>query len=120
MPRAELLSLIKSAALVAVPSVWAENQPIIVLEAMACGVPVVSGASPPLRELVQPDVSGIAVDPHDHAALANAISTYTSNPALQGVIGGRARSFVEEHHDMETHLDALEKVYRGEDLPTEE
>lgn len=99
------------AAVVAVPSVWAENQPLTIIEAMACGVPVVSGNAPALHEMVRPGISGLAVDARDHAALATALTTFVDDPDLQRSIAVTARAHAEATHDMTRHLDALESEY---------
>ena len=100
------------AGVVAVPSVWAENQPLTIIEAMACGVPVVSGNAPALHEMVRPGISGLAVDAFDHAALAAALATFVDDPELQRSNATTARAHVEATHDMTRHLDALEVEYR--------
>ncbi len=113
--RQTLLEVFRGAAVVAVPSVWAENQPISILDALACGVPVVSGNSAALRELVRPGVSGLPVDPRDHHQLADALAQFESNPDLQRTIGISARSFVEKRHELESHLLRLEQIYQDVD-----
>jgi glycosyltransferase involved in cell wall biosynthesis len=109
--RSALLGIIATASVVAVPSVWAENQPLMVIDALACGVPVVSGDAPALRELVRDGVSGIAVDARDHGALAAALQHFEHDLVAQAAIGRSARAFVAARHDMDTHLDALEGIY---------
>ena len=58
LDKPRLHELIRSAAVVAVPSRWHENQPMAVLEAFACGVPVVATDLGGLPELVEPEVDG--------------------------------------------------------------
>ena len=112
VPRVQLLDLIRAAAVVAVPSVWAENQPLMVLDAMACAVPVVSGNSPALQEQVRAGVSGLTVDPHDHIAFAEALAQFVNDPQQQRAIGASARAFVVSRNDMDAHLAVLDQLYR--------
>src|SRR5581483_6588307 len=57
----------------AVPSVWLETGPLVVLEAFAAGVPVVSSALGGIAELVTNGTDGLLVPPGDTAALAAAL-----------------------------------------------
>jgi glycosyltransferase involved in cell wall biosynthesis len=109
--RSELLDRFRSAAVVAVPSVWAENQPLSVIEAMACGTPVVAGDSPALQEMVIPGISGTTVDPRDHRALAAALERFVRDVGYQASISASTRANVERVHEMEAHLDRLEHLY---------
>ena len=63
LAREELHRLIRSAAVLAVPSRCHENQPLIALEAMACGVPIVGTNLGGLPELVNAGVDGDIVPP---------------------------------------------------------
>jgi glycosyltransferase involved in cell wall biosynthesis len=54
LPKARVLELVRSGTVLALPSRSQENQPLVVLEALASGVPVVGSALGGLPELVQP------------------------------------------------------------------
>ncbi len=69
-----LFGLMRSGTVVAVPSRWHENQPMAVLEAFACGVPVVTTDLGGLPELVEPGRDGQVVPDGDPAALAAALA----------------------------------------------
>lgn len=64
----------------AVPSLWWENSPLVVLEALAAGVPVVASRTGGVPELMEDGRSGRLVPPGDEAALAE---------ALREVVAGR-------------------------------
>lgn len=61
------------------PSVW-EGLPTVLMESMACGVPVLATDIPGTRELVQPGQTGWLVPPRDPQALAQAIVTALTRP----------------------------------------
>ncbi len=111
LSRAEVLTELRRAAVCAVPSVWSENQPLTIIEAMACGVPVVSADVPALREMIVPGESGVTVDPTDHRALAAALEQFVIDPGLQRRLAVTARARAERVHDMTRHLDALTDIY---------
>ncbi len=77
--------LMLAASVVAVPSRWYENQPMVVLEALSRGVPVVASALGGLPELIQPGVTGSLVPPNDPAALAAALAPFVADPVVRYV-----------------------------------
>lgn len=70
--REDIASLLKSMSLFVLPSLW-EGLPTVVLESMACGVPVVATDVPGTDELIHNQVNGILVPPGDPQSLADAI-----------------------------------------------
>ena len=113
--RDRLLAVFRASAAVAIPSVWAENQPISALDALASGAPIITSSTPALTEIVPPGVSGLAVDPRDHAQFAAAIAALASDVALQERLGSVGRARVAEVHSVPRHLSALERIYSGSD-----
>ncbi len=55
---------------------------LTVIEAMACGLPVVVTCFGGPSEIVVPDVCGAVVDPNDHASFARALSTIVADDSL--------------------------------------
>jgi glycosyltransferase involved in cell wall biosynthesis len=64
----------------------------VLVEAMACGLPVVATASPGTREIVTDGVDGLLVDRHDPAAVAAALERLLTDEALHTRIAAGARS----------------------------
>jgi glycosyltransferase involved in cell wall biosynthesis len=65
-----------------------------VLEAMACGVPVVATDGGALPEVVGDDGDGIIVPAKDSRALAAAIARVLADPVLRAELGRRGRERV--------------------------
>ncbi|MEK8106124.1 glycosyltransferase family 4 protein [Micromonospora sp. M12] len=80
LDKTRLHELIRSAAVVAVPSRWHENQPMVVLEAFACGVPVVATDLGGLPELVESEVDGLVVAADQPTALGAALNDILADP----------------------------------------
>lgn len=64
----------------------------VLVEAMACGVPVVATSSPGTREIVTPGVDGLLVEPHEPAALAAALARVLSDRGLHGRLSQASRA----------------------------
>lgn len=66
-----------------------------VLQAMACGAPVVGNGDGPLAEVIEPGRNGLLVDFHDSAALAAALHRLLANPDWRRTLGAAARETIE-------------------------
>lgn len=77
-----------------VPSRWPDPSPLVALEAMAAGRPVVASAVGGLPDLVVDGMTGILVAPGDTAALREGIRQLLINPARREAMGraGRQRA----------------------------
>jgi glycosyltransferase involved in cell wall biosynthesis len=67
----------------------------VLVEAMACGVPVVATSSPGTREIVAVGADGLLVDHHEPAALAAALERVLSDQALHTRLAHGARASAE-------------------------
>jgi glycosyltransferase involved in cell wall biosynthesis len=63
----------------------------VIVEAMACGVPVVATSSPGTREIVADGLDGLIVDRHEPAALATALARMLEEPGLRARMSVEAR-----------------------------
>ena len=94
------------------PSRGYENAPMGILEAFACGVPVVGTSHGGIPELIEPGVDGDLVAPGDHTGLAEALNRFTGDPDTAFAQGEAGRRKVETEFSPEDHLARLERVYR--------
>jgi glycosyltransferase involved in cell wall biosynthesis len=108
-----LHALLRGAAVAAVPSRWHENQPMAVLEAFACGLPVVTTDLGGLPEMVEPGVDGAIVSADDPAALAGALGELLADPERAFAMGRAGRAKVVRDFAPDTHLARLRDVYSG-------
>ena len=73
------------------PSYYGEGVPKSLLEAAACGRPMVSTDMPGCRDVVRHEGTGLLVPPRDPAALARAIARLADDPQLRARLGRAAR-----------------------------
>lgn len=91
VPNKNLPDLYRESSLFVLPSLE-EGVPRTILEAMACGRPVVCTALPQLGDIVSG--CGVIVPTRDAMAVADALSTLVSDPALARDLGESARARV--------------------------
>lgn len=107
----ELLPLVQRAMFSVVPSVWPDNSPNSVLEAMACGKPVIGSDTGGISEQITPEC-GILVPPCDPKALALAIDSLLSDPEKVISMGKNGRHRVEHEYTIENHYNMLLSVFK--------
>jgi len=79
---------------------FSENMPVVIMEAMALGRPVISTYIAGIPELVQPGKTGWLVPASDEVALAEAMREALHAPAGElAKMGAAARRHVNDHHD---------------------
>ena len=81
--------------------------PVVLIEAMACGVPVVSGDLPAIRELVRHGDTGILVDGHRPEALAAELAQLAADAPLRGELSRSARAWVEQEFSLAVSVERL-------------
>lgn len=101
MARAEIFCL---------PS-FAEGVPVVLMEAMASGLPVVASRIMGIPELVQDGVAGRLVAPGAADALANALEELVRRPDLRGAMGAAGRQCVQAEWDQRRAVDQLEQLF---------
>ncbi len=109
--KAEVERLMLTSSVVAVPSRWYENQPMVVLEALARGVPVVGSALGGMPELIEPGVTGDLVPPNDPDALGRALLPYATDPQRGFGMRDRARAGIEMEFSPRRHLERIDAMY---------
>ncbi len=103
---AQVRAGLDAAALVVLPSLWAEPFGMIGIEAFARGRPVVAYDAGGVRSWLDDGRNGLAVTAGDEAALARAIETLLADGALRARLGARARTDAERYR-LAPALDAL-------------
>jgi glycosyltransferase involved in cell wall biosynthesis len=107
----DLLPLYYSAADIFVAPTLADNLPYSILEAMACGKPVIASRVGGVPEEVEHGVTGLLVQKANVQELGSAILQMLENPEA-AEMGNRGRKRVEEHFSMGGFIERYESLYR--------
>jgi colanic acid/amylovoran biosynthesis glycosyltransferase len=91
---------------------FAEGVPVSLMEAMACGVPVIGTNVGGVTELIEHGVSGMVVAPSDDVALQNAILSYIKHPELRETIRITARNTIESNFNFRIEVNKLEHLIK--------
>jgi colanic acid/amylovoran biosynthesis glycosyltransferase len=84
-----------------------EGIPVVLMEAMATGLPVVASRLSGIPELVTDGVSGLLVSPGDDDALAQALATLATDGALRARLGAVGRETVMREFDVDRNAAIL-------------
>jgi len=88
-----------------------EGLPVAILEAMACGLPVVSTTAGGIPELVENGVNGILVPPGDKTALKQAIISMIQNDPLRRQVGEKNRAKIQGEYDIQVIAAVVKQLY---------
>ncbi len=107
---------IRNARALVLPSEWYENAPISVLEAYACGKPVIGARIGGIPELISEGETGWLFDSGDVEQLAILLGRLmaTDDEAIREA-GRAARKRSEERHTPQAYLAAMQALYAGLD-----
>jgi len=111
--RDKLRSHLREAALLALPSLE-DNCPMVVLEAMAAGVPVVAARVGGVPDLIEDGKTGLFCDPLDAASMSGAVEKLLAQPPLARALAAEAnRRARERFHPLviaRLHLEIYREV----------
>jgi glycosyltransferase involved in cell wall biosynthesis len=83
------------------------------LEAMACGRPVIGADIGAIADTIDDGVNGWLVPENDGKALAQALIDALSNPAETEKRGGNARKYIEQFHSAQLQYETTMQIYRS-------
>ena len=100
---------------IVVPSIWAENSPLVIHEALQAGVPVITADYGGMAEYVHHGENGLLFTHRDSGSMARQMQRLASDPSLASRLGrrGYAQSVDGSVPDMEEHSLAVEQIYRS-------
>jgi glycosyltransferase involved in cell wall biosynthesis len=103
-------SLYAAADIFCLPS-FAEGVPVVLMEAMAMGIPCVSTNIAGIPELIRNGIDGLLVSPADLDALVEALETLMEDAAMRQRCATSGRARVLEHYDLGRNVDQLARIF---------
>jgi glycosyltransferase involved in cell wall biosynthesis len=107
----DLVSYYNAASVFILPSTEIEGFGIVLLEAMACNVPVIATSIVGTSGDIKKHNAGLIVEPRKAEELAQAITTIISDANLAETMGSNGRSLVEEKYDWKKIAKQIENIY---------
>jgi glycosyltransferase involved in cell wall biosynthesis len=109
----DMPATLAKASIVCLPSYYREGLPTVLMEASACGRPVVTTDWPGCRDAVQDGISGFLVRERDAASLSDALRKLIVTPGLCSEMGAAGRHLAEEMFSSEKVLAQITAVYQA-------
>jgi len=109
--REEVISLMKAANVLIVPSRWYEGFPMTIVEAYACGLPVIASDLGSLSSVVSHGETGLLFPPGASTALAASVTRLFADEEERRSMRKKARSTFERLYSPEPAYSGLMSVY---------
>jgi glycosyltransferase involved in cell wall biosynthesis len=93
------------------PSASGEGLPLVLFEAMACGLPVIATTVGGTPEIVDNMKNGVLIPPRDPEAMAHSLSDLLENKELTAVIGKEGQKKIRESFSWDENVRQLKEVY---------
>lgn len=105
------IEFLRGLDVLSVPATYDEPKGIFLLEAMACGVPVVQPRRGAFTEVVEKTSGGLLVETGDAGALAAGLLRVMRDPSLASELSANAHANVREHYTVAHMADRALEVY---------
>ncbi|MEO0841440.1 MAG: glycosyltransferase family 4 protein [Cyanobacteria bacterium J06643_5] len=109
--RADIPQLLALSDLLVLPS-YTEGLPLVILEAMAAGLPVVATPVGGIPEVVIHQETGFLVPVEDVQALGDAILKLLQNPLLKNDMGNKGLEIINESFSLEKMCEEVFDIYK--------
>jgi glycosyltransferase involved in cell wall biosynthesis len=113
LDRGGKIAFLQRLDVLSVPATYDEPKGMFLLEAMACGLPVVQPRRGAFTEVVEKTGGGVLVPPDNAVALADGLYELWKDPSARERLGMRGMAGVREHYGIATSVDRLLDVYGG-------
>ena len=88
-----------------------EGIPVAIMEALACGLPVVATSLSGIPELVRPGHTGYLVPEKDPTALANSLAKVYHNPNRAHQLAQAGRTLVQKEFELSANVQRLATLF---------
>lgn len=108
---ADILDQMKQARFLVFPSEWYEGFPVTIVEAFACGIPVIASKLGSMAEVIEPGVIGAYIRPGDAEDIAEQVANLWQNPEHSVRMGHNARKTYLERYTAARNYTLLIDIY---------
>jgi glycosyltransferase involved in cell wall biosynthesis len=110
--KSAVLSLMHNARFLVFPSIWYETFGLTMVEAFACGLPVLASRLGSMAEIVEDGVTGLHFEAGNSAHLADKMQWANEHPEEMICMGKNARRAYEAHYTPEMNYQQLTAIYQ--------
>jgi glycosyltransferase involved in cell wall biosynthesis len=111
LPHSDVVEQLKCAAFLVLPSEWYEGFPHVILEAYACGVPIIASRIGTLADVIRHEETGLLHDPGDHNDLAAKVCWLGRHAEEAAKMGLVARAEYETKYTGKRNYQLLMEIY---------
>lgn len=120
--QAEVKEILDNSDIFLVPSVTGEDGdqeglPVVLMEAMAMGLPILSTLHSSIPELVEDGISGFLVPERDVDSLTQKLQRLIEDPQLWQEMGKAGHTFVQTHHNIDKLNEQLVEIFEQVLIP---
>ncbi|MBD9359870.1 glycosyltransferase family 4 protein [Methylomonas fluvii] len=109
----EISRLMRNAAFLIMPSEWYEGFPMVLVEALAHGLPVLASNLGSMAEIISDGENGLLFEPGNSADLANKVRWLINNPVVRRNLGKNARRTYVSHYTPDINYQKIMEIYQG-------
>jgi len=109
--REDMQEVYAQADIVCLPTYYREGVPKVLLEAAACGLPIITTDVPGCRDVVRHEENGLLIAARDASAIAEAVSKLLDGPELRKSMGAFGRARVAEQFSLDHVVAAILRLY---------
>jgi glycosyltransferase involved in cell wall biosynthesis len=120
LSQAQVRTEMVQARVLVMPAIWYETFGLVVVEAMACGLPVLASRIGVLPDLVQDGVNGLLFEPGDSEDLARKLRWFEQHPGEAACMGQQGRALYEDRFTPERNYQQLMGIYAAAMAEAEE
>ena len=109
--RHDVMALMKASDIFVMPSRY-EGVSLAMIEAMACGLPIIASDARGLKDCITDEQNGLLFPVDDYKALAERILQLANNKGLRIELSHGARTSFETEYDMRKNIKPLDTLFR--------